>query len=43
MYHLKQGFQQIQEIPIFERKWFIDRFIEQKEREEKEIKKSRKH
>lgn len=39
MYHLKQGFEQIQQIPVFERKWLIDRFIEQKEKEEKHLKK----
>lgn len=39
MYHLKQGFNQIQEIPVCERKWFIDRFVEQKEKEEEHLKK----
>ena len=33
MYHLRQGWSDIQNINIFERKWLIDRFIEQKNKE----------
>mgnify|MGYP007005604111 CR=1 FL=1 len=29
-------------IPIYDRQWFIDRFIKQKEKEEEAIKKARK-
>ena len=37
---MKQGFNQIQEIPIFERKWLIDRSMEQKQKEEEHLNKS---
>lgn len=39
MYHMQQGFEDIQNIETFERKWIIDRFIEQKEKEKRESQK----
>jgi len=40
MYHLRQGYEDILDMPTFERKWMIDRFVEQKKKEEESIKKS---
>ncbi len=38
IYHLKQGLPDFSEMPIFERKWLIDRFVEQKKKEEEHAK-----
>lgn len=38
MYHLKQGYSDIKDLPVYERKWLIDRFIEQKQKEEERSK-----
>ncbi len=43
MYHLRQGYNDIKDLPVFERKWMIDRFIEQKNREEESMKKAQKN
>lgn len=40
MYHLRQGYSDIAQMPVYERKWIIDRFIEQKNKEEEQINKS---
>jgi len=40
-YHLNTTFDECMSLPIHERKWYVQRFIEQKEREESAIKKAR--
>lgn len=42
MYHLRQGYKDIQKMVVFERKWLIDRFIEQKQKEQEAMKGSNK-
>lgn len=44
-YHLNTSFKETMELPIAERKWFINRFIEQKEKENEaiEAEKRKKH
>ncbi|MCK9458566.1 MAG: hypothetical protein M0R80_02920 [Proteobacteria bacterium] len=37
MYHLRQKPEVAMSFPIFERKWFIERFIQQKEKENEAI------
>jgi len=37
IYHLGQDWQTIQKMPIYERKWLIDRFVEQKKAEEERM------
>jgi hypothetical protein len=39
---MRQGYEDIQYIPIFERKWLIDRFFEQKQKEKESYDKSSK-
>jgi hypothetical protein len=41
-YFMKIGREEFLKYPITERKWFIDRFIRQKEKEHDELQKSRK-
>lgn len=38
IYHMRQGFDDVQGMPVAERKWLIDRFVEQKTKENEEIK-----
>ena len=38
VYHLKLGLQEAWSLPPHERKWYIDTFVEQKEKEHKAIK-----
>lgn len=42
MYHMKQGWSDVQDMQIHERKWLIDRFVEQKKREDEQIKRGQK-
>lgn len=41
-YHMNMSKQDSMSLPVHERKWMIQRFIEQKQRENEEIEKARK-
>lgn len=41
MYHMKQSRENFMSLPINERKWLIDRFIQQKEKENEAIESAR--
>jgi len=41
-YHMHMSKQDSMSLPVHERKWMIQRFIEQKQRENEEIEKARK-
>lgn len=40
LYHCSQAPDKTLSLPVWERKWYIDRWIEQKNKENEEIKKS---
>ena len=40
MLGLHQGHRDILDMPVFERKWYVDRFIEQKRKEAEEYQKA---
>lgn len=42
MYHMRQSRENFMSLPINERKWLIDRFIEQKEKENEAMEAARK-
>jgi hypothetical protein len=42
MYHMKQSRENFMTLPINERKWLIDRFIQQKEKENEAMESARK-
>lgn len=39
LYHLKMDINKTLSLPVWKRKWYIDRWLEQKEKEQEEIKK----
>lgn len=40
MMGLQQGYLDIRSMPVFERKWYVDRFIQQKQKEYEEYQKA---
>ena len=40
-YHIQTSFEEAMMLPIYERKWYVHRFMEQKEREEEAMRKAR--
>lgn len=41
MYHMKQQWPHVMQLPVPERRWYVDRFIEQKEKEHKAAERAR--
>ena len=42
MYHLKLNYNLCMALPIYERKWYVEKFIQQKERENEMMRKGSK-
>ena len=40
-YHLRTTFDEVMNLPVYERKWYIQRFVEQKDREDAAMQKAR--